>query len=273
MLADRQKPFRADTSRIIVRIVLLFAATLGVLGWEWNRGATGSVLGRSLIASVDGHVVKLKMALHQSGHYRVHRIRPLQIFLVPYRDSAHILSEEEFDFAPCDIEFVDKPFSINILTDDSRLAGVREIQFLSRDFLRAHDNSYNNDDLGWTDDGRELRFNEPFDNDFISCNETLGVAPDEYWTPFPLNQSISENVAYSVKATLISSIPKVILAVLAAFFLTSQRLWMLCARFAIRRPGCCPICGFDLRGSGVDAGCPECGWNRPEGEGKSEGNE
>jgi hypothetical protein len=25
--------------------------------------------------------------------------------------------------------------------------------------------------------------------------------------------------------------------------------------------GCCPACGYDLRG-GLGAGCPECGWNR-----------
>lgn len=30
----------------------------------------------------------------------------------------------------------------------------------------------------------------------------------------------------------------------------------------------CPRCGYDLHGSGGrDAGCPECGWNRPESEG------
>jgi len=29
---------------------------------------------------------------------------------------------------------------------------------------------------------------------------------------------------------------------------------------------CCPECGYDLRGSGgVEAGCPECGWGRGEG--------
>jgi len=43
----------------------------------------------------------------------------------------------------------------------------------------------------------------------------------------------------------------------------------------LRRPKhcVCEVCGYDLRGSGIEAGCPECGWNRPEGEGKSEDNE
>lgn len=29
-----------------------------------------------------------------------------------------------------------------------------------------------------------------------------------------------------------------------------------------RRRGCCPMCAYDLRRN-LDAGCPECGWNRP----------
>ncbi len=29
------------------------------------------------------------------------------------------------------------------------------------------------------------------------------------------------------------------------------------------RRGLCPMCGYDLRGN-LDAGCPECGWNRAE---------
>ncbi|MCK4873483.1 MAG: hypothetical protein KAS72_12215 [Phycisphaerales bacterium] len=32
-------------------------------------------------------------------------------------------------------------------------------------------------------------------------------------------------------------------------------------RFARRRRGRCPLCAYDLRGE-LDAGCPECGWNR-----------
>ena len=28
-----------------------------------------------------------------------------------------------------------------------------------------------------------------------------------------------------------------------------------------RRKGCCPQCGYDLRGD-LGRGCPECGWNR-----------
>jgi len=42
--------------------------------------------------------------------------------------------------------------------------------------------------------------------------------------------------------------------------------------WAIRHPDktICPICKYDLRGSGGrEAGCPECGWERAEGEGKS----
>jgi hypothetical protein len=36
------------------------------------------------------------------------------------------------------------------------------------------------------------------------------------------------------------------------------------AKRAIRRAsGRCPMCGYDLRGA-LDAGCPECGWNRKE---------
>jgi hypothetical protein len=33
-------------------------------------------------------------------------------------------------------------------------------------------------------------------------------------------------------------------------------------RFVRRRRGRCPACGYDLR-KDFDAGCPECGWNRP----------
>ncbi|MCK4873482.1 MAG: hypothetical protein KAS72_12210 [Phycisphaerales bacterium] len=32
-------------------------------------------------------------------------------------------------------------------------------------------------------------------------------------------------------------------------------------RFARRKRGRCPLCAYDLRGE-LDAGCPECGWNR-----------
>ena len=38
-------------------------------------------------------------------------------------------------------------------------------------------------------------------------------------------------------------------------------------RFIRSKRGRCPRCGYDLRGApGLAAGCPECGWNRPQGE-------
>jgi len=33
-------------------------------------------------------------------------------------------------------------------------------------------------------------------------------------------------------------------------------------RIVRHRRGVCPVCGYDLRGSGVEVGCPECGWGR-----------
>jgi len=35
-------------------------------------------------------------------------------------------------------------------------------------------------------------------------------------------------------------------------------------RFIRARRGRCPRCGYELRGN-MNAGCPECGWNRQEG--------
>ncbi len=32
--------------------------------------------------------------------------------------------------------------------------------------------------------------------------------------------------------------------------------------FVRRRRGCCPCCGYDIKGQ-ADKGCSECGWRRP----------
>ena len=37
--------------------------------------------------------------------------------------------------------------------------------------------------------------------------------------------------------------------------------WLLCRKGVRRGRGCCPECGYDLRGD-LEAGCPECGWRR-----------
>ena len=39
--------------------------------------------------------------------------------------------------------------------------------------------------------------------------------------------------------------------------------WRHAARL---RKGCCPQCGYDLRGLPPDRKCPECGWNREKAE-------
>jgi len=46
-----------------------------------------------------------------------------------------------------------------------------------------------------------------------------------------------------------------LLAILIIWLLTLKRIWKVIG------PGCCPICGYDLRGC-ITPGCPECGWNR-----------
>jgi len=55
-----------------------------------------------------------------------------------------------------------------------------------------------------------------------------------------------------------------LVALATMFSLHLLRRWMDASSSEL-----CAACSYDLRGSGRGAGCPECGWSRPEGEGKS----
>jgi len=57
-------------------------------------------------------------------------------------------------------------------------------------------------------------------------------------------------------------------------FIASIFLFALIFSIRIRRNrrirrGLCPYCKYDLRGCGLGVGCPECGWNRQECEGRA----
>jgi len=66
------------------------------------------------------------------------------------------------------------------------------------------------------------------------------------------------------------SIPISFLSTIAVFLLLCIIVWFeLQETWPDYESSKCPDCGYDLRGSGRAAGCPECGWNRSEGEGKN----
>jgi len=70
---------------------------------------------------------------------------------------------------------------------------------------------------------------------------------------YQINYSIVALAAWSIlKVVFLRSVIPIIFLVI----LTSYRLWRWIDR------GKCPECGYDLRGSGVEVGCPECGWGR-----------
>jgi len=60
--------------------------------------------------------------------------------------------------------------------------------------------------------------------------------------------------------------------IVVAIFITMNLLGVIATRrayFRFKDSDCCPECQYYLI-EGRDVGCPECGWNRPEGEGIEE---
>lgn len=78
---------------------------------------------------------------------------------------------------------------------------------------------------------------------------TNNIYPEGLVRDFP-NIISSDGIVYNI----------LLLGICARFLkccITSPILYTI---YIIRKK--CPLCHYDLRGSGVDVGCPECGWNR-----------
>jgi len=102
----------------------------------------------------------------------------------------------------------------------------------------------------WDDDG------SAFVREITSDHKLLGgpyLVPGERTIPGALWADVVDGVVWGILKAVF-------------FWIVFWVLWRVVVHVILPRfrfgPGCCAACGYDLRGSGVGAGCPECGWGR-----------
>jgi hypothetical protein len=86
------------------------------------------------------------------------------------------------------------------------------------------------------------------------------ITPNPLFVIKPPGESFDRWTAYLIQY------PAYVLpiAILSGALFAMLPIWGPTDRYLLKR-GLCPKCQYDLQGTpgGIDAGCPECGWNRP----------